>query len=100
MLAARFFPTSTAPSISMKRIRISITQHIEVPDGWEITDDPDEETTCVQGPAGYFIPTLSWLEREVSAGGRVDWASASDEAQSVLIEGLRLQEDTYSEVER
>jgi hypothetical protein len=48
----------------MKRIIVHISAVLELPDDFEIANDPEDEFTCLKGPTSYYQPTIQWMCRK------------------------------------
>lgn len=53
----------------MKHVKIIVTQELTIPDDMNVTVHPTDYVECIEVKGKYYMPTISWLEREEPGKG-------------------------------
>jgi hypothetical protein len=94
--------------LHMKTFKVTITAELQVPDDFELADDPRDKLLCLKRAAQYFHPTIQWMQRkhDIEIGivsnfeGQPDvgWQSVDDDmADELFNASIRDSDDVLTE---
>jgi hypothetical protein len=76
----------------MKKIKVSVAAELELPDDFEIINDPADGLLLKKGGQCY-MPVFQWLAAPAGAkGAEHDWTAADEDAVNLLVDATQSEE--------
>ncbi len=91
----------------MKKFKVTLTAELDLPDDFELADDPTDGYRCLKQGSNYYHPTFQWMHRKhyLEAGvlkpyesaPSVGWEAADDQTADRLFAASITKKDLCTE---